>query len=214
MNKYQTYFKKPYEELEKTLSEVECASSILDLGSNSGTIASILDKYDLHCYVHCVDIDKIALKQIDKNSYKTTGVKIHHADANEFLSESYLNDLDYIILNATLHEINNPEDQRSYLSYFFEECKSKLNDNGKIIIGDYYYADDVSDEAVKEYMQQQMREINHADSREKFVKPSLIREVAEELGFCIEKEIEIPAVEGIDRRYYNIIIRGDKNENN
>lgn len=214
MNKYRTYFKKPYETLDKTIKEeISNGNHILDLGSNSGTIADIVDKFHRNCQVYCVDIDEESLKNIEEKLFRTVKTTTYHSDANKFLDSTNLTNLDAITVNATLHEINTPSDQREYMKNFFKLCSQKLKQDGRIIIGDYYYPVHVSDESVQEYMQQQIMEINHADPRYKFVQPSLIWEVASDFGLYVTKQIEIPAVKGIDRRYYNIIIRSKKNEN-
>lgn len=214
MNKYQTHFKKPYETLDETIKkEINRGNHVLDLGSNSGTIASMIDKYHKGCLIHCVDIDEDALRKIGEEPLESTRTISYHSDVNEFLDSSELSSLDAITINATLHEINNPSAQREFMRNFFRLCNQRLKPNGRIIVGDYYYPDNVSDADVAEYMQQQLKEINHADSREKFVQPSLIWEVALESGLYVARQIEIPAVRGIDRRYYTIIIRGEENGN-
>ena len=204
-------FKKPYEILEQIMrAEIGNGDSVLDIGSNAGTIARIIDKYKQGCLVHCVDIDKEALNNLNENNFETTKVKSYCVHANEFLNVSSLNELDVIVINSTLHEINNPLNQREYMSDFFGLCKQMLKPVGKIIIGDYYYPAYVSDEDVAKYRDKQIREINHADSREKFVEPSLIWESALESQLHVVKQVEIPATRDIDRRYYNLIIRSEK----
>jgi len=214
MNKYETHFKRPYELLDKTIeSVISGGNQVLDLGSSSGTVASMVDRHHRNCLVHCVDIDKESLGRIEEHPLDSTRTLSYPSDTNEFLTSSGLSGLDAITINATLHEINNPSNQRDYLRFFLESCKEKMKESGSIVVGDYYYPPHVSDEDVAEYMRQQLEEIGHADSREKFVLPSLIWEMVLESGLYVTKQIEIPAVKGIDRRYYNIIIRGKENGN-
>ena len=82
-----------------------------------------------------------------------------------------------------------------------------LKDGGRVILGDYYYPDSVSDEEVAAYMAYQQATINHADPREKFVKPELIAQKAQEHGFSIELSDEMQAVKEIDRKYSIFVLK-------
>lgn len=202
-NKFQTFFEKPYEEISKALSLfVRDQYKILDIGCNNGNLEEKIDRISKGCFVHCVDIDKKVIEELKNRKYQNITVSATAQDANQFLEGTNLQALDIILINATLHEINDSSNQPEYLLWFFRKARQLLAPKRRVILGDYYYPKHVSDKDVKEYMEHQFKEINHADPRHKFVNPRLIRDTVDQLSLNIDHYNEIKAVEGIDRRYY------------
>jgi 2-polyprenyl-3-methyl-5-hydroxy-6-metoxy-1,4-benzoquinol methylase len=114
---------------------------------------------------------------------------------------------DVIVLSAAIHEINDTSDQTGYLKKFFDKASHLLKDGGRVIIGDFYYPDEVSDEDFNKFREYQRMAINHADARNMFIKPELLNEAASGEGFDTESYNEIRAVKEIDRRYYVAVFR-------
>ncbi len=81
---------------------------------------------------------------------------------------------------------------------------SQINtQDGHVLIGDYYYADSVTDEEVERFKKYQLEAIGHADSREKFVKPGeIVAAVERSKKYKVAEHKTMPAVEGIDRFFY------------
>jgi len=209
--RFETFFEEPYAELKRVLVTLaKDNQEILDLGSNTGNSEAIVDKLASGNHITCVDINAQALQKLKGRKLTRTSVEIIQADANQYLAQAQENSADLIILNATLHEINPPNEQATYLEGLFGQIKRCLRVNGVVLIGDYYYPDMVPDEEVAAYMEQQRREIGHADLREKFVKPDLLAQKASEYGFKTEYANEIQAVKGIDRKYYIYVLRKEE----
>jgi SAM-dependent methyltransferase len=207
INKFLTFFSRPYEEMESVISKyLSDGQQIMDIGSNDGAIAGMVDKYHTGCIVHCVDIDTNALEKLGKRKFQNTAIRGYNQDANQFLAEDNLSRLDAVVINAALHEINTPYNQQSYLYSFFDQCRKKLRPEGRLIIGDYYYPDHVSDEEVQAYMAHQLAEIGHADPRNKFINPCMLAQIAENSELYPVFFSENPAVKGIDRRYYIFVM--------
>jgi len=206
-SKFEVFFEEPYREIKAVLDqEIKPGAVILDIGVNQGNLEDHLEqKGELH-QIDCVDIDEESLSKLIGKEYKNLTINVTKSDANEFLDQ-YNSKVDVILINATLHEINTPQDQPAYLEWLFEKVKKILKPGGKIIIGDYYYSDEVSDEEVADFIAYQQKTINHADARNKFIKPELIEQLAEESGYEIEPRREILAVKEIDRRYYVLVIK-------
>jgi SAM-dependent methyltransferase len=212
-NKYEVFLETPYALLKKTILKwVKPGSRILDLGAYEGRLEDYLEEKGGRYIVECVDVDAEALRILKAKKYENVEANAIHADANQYLEDHQgSNDTDAIFLSAVLHEINDPLNQSGYLKHFFEKAKSILGPEGIIIIADLYYPDSVSDEEVENFREYQLRVINHADPRNKFVRPELIKIMAEENGFSVELFKEIRAVKEIDRRYYVIILKATQN---
>jgi len=209
MNKYEVFLEVPYALLKKTILRwVKPGSRVLDLGAYEGRLEDYLEEKGGRYIVECVDVDIAALKTLKSKKYENVAARTTHADANQYIEEHQgSNDADTIFLSAVLHEINNPFGQRVYLKKFFERTKSILRPGGIIIIADLYYPDSITDEEVDKFREYQKRIINHADARNKFIKPELIKETAEENGFSVESFEEIRAVKEIDRRFFVFVLR-------
>jgi len=211
VNKFEVFFEAPYAELKKAILEtVKPGSNILDLGAYEGRLEDYLEEKGGHYSVQCVDIDARALSALRAKNYQNVETSIIQSDANLFMDNCEgKNDIDTIFLSATLHEINDPQRQQEYLEHFLEKAKTILRPGGEIIIGDFYYPESVSDEEVEAFIEYQKKAINHADARNKFIKPDLIKKVAQSSGFSVSYETEMRAVKQIDRRYYVIILKSD-----
>ncbi len=208
MNKYQTLFEVPYQELKKALDKyILDGQTVMDLGCNNGNLEVEIDNIKNGCTIYAVDFDAKALKELELRKFKTSKVEVINSDINIFLKNDVRKDIDAVVLSATLHEINTPSDQENYLLDLFKNLCGRLNPRGVIIIGDFYYPDNISDEDVKSYMVQQLREIGHADARNKFIKPELIKSVADRTGFSIEYSNEFRAIKEIDRKYVVTVLR-------
>lgn len=209
------FFEKPYAEIKDVMAEhVRPGSRILDIGSSDGVLEDYLEATGEQYSVQCVDIDHAALDKLRQKQYKGIEISAVASDANQFL-DGYEGaaDQDVILINAALHEINDPAAQRQYLEHFLAKAATILSDSGQVIIGDYYYPDGpveeggVSDAEVAKFIEYQKKSINHADARNKFVKPQLIQEVAHDCGFEIETVRDIRAVEQINRRFYVVVLK-------
>lgn len=208
-SKFEVFFDAPYAEIKAAMSRhIKSGFNILDIGANQGNLEDYLENSGGQYQIQCVDIDAQALDKLDQKQYQNIETSIVQSDANSFI-ENYegIADQNAILLNATLHEINSPADQRQYLEQLFAKARAILKADGIIIIGDYYYPDDVTDVEVARFTEYQKKAINHADARNKFVKPELIEEVAADSGFNVEEAKEIRAVQEIDRRYYVIVLK-------
>jgi SAM-dependent methyltransferase len=206
VSKFEVFFDAPYTEIKSALSDhIKTDDQILDIGANQGNLEDFLDTQGGHHQIQCVDTDDLALEQLKGKQYKNLEISAVTSDANQFL-KTFDGKVDVVLINATLHEINDPANQANYLRQLFNKAKEMLKPGGRIIIGDYYYPDDVSDEEVERFIAYQRQAINHADGREKFVKPELISDIATKEGYKVVFNKEIQAVKEIDRRYYVIVI--------
>jgi SAM-dependent methyltransferase len=207
-NRFQTFFEAPYDEIKTVIARnIRSGDRILDLGCNNGNLEEWINEIICGCTVYAVDIDSAAVDVLKGKRYGRTEVVPYVQDANAFLKSTSLCGLDTILINTTLHEINNFGNQAGYLDGFFSRAKELLGKGGRIIVGDYFYPQNVSDEEVRQYMEYQQKAINHADARGKFVAPELLRQRAEANGFETAYSDEIRAVEEIDRRYYTFVFR-------
>jgi len=213
MNKWEVFLTAPYAMLKKTILKwVKSGSRILDLGAYEGRLEDYLEEKGGRYTVECVDVDAEALRILKSKKYENVEASAIQADANQYLEDHQgSNNTDAIFLSAVLHEINDPSNKSDYLKHFFEKAKSILGPRGIIVISDLYYADSVSDEEVERFRAYQLKAVNHADARNKFVKPELIKKMAEENGFSVESFEEIRAVKEIDRRYFVIILKATQN---
>lgn len=202
-NEFQTFFDKPYHEIIRTINHyISDNTSIIDLGCNNGNLEDEIERNKSGCTIYGVDSNKEALETIKNKNYKKIMVQTFVQDANEFFLTTTLSGIDTILINATIHEINDPKNQREYLARFFQTAWKILHKGGKIIVWDYYYHDNVSEEEFQRYLEYQRKSINHADSREKFILPDIIKSEAIENWYTLVYENELRAVKEIDRRYY------------
>ena len=126
-SKFETFFDAPYNEIKGVLKDaVLPGQRVLDLGANKGNLEDFLDTLDSPLDVECVDTDEEALEELRVKKFENLAVGIVLADANEFI-EGYTGDaIDVVLINATLHEINTPDNQREYLRHFFERMAAIL----------------------------------------------------------------------------------------
>jgi len=207
-SKFETFFDAPYSEIKVVLRDtIKPDQRIIDLGANKGNLEDFLDTLDIPVAVECVDTDQQALEELKAKQFENLQIEVAPMDANDFVDGYTGDNVDIALVNATLHEINTPSDQRQYLQHFFERMRAILKQEGRVIVGDYYYPDSVTDEEVASFIEYQKKAINHADAREKFVKPELLCEIGQESGFLVEHTKEIRAVKEIDRRYYIVVLR-------
>lgn len=198
----------PYEQIKTLIDKViSDNSTIIDIGANDGTLETYIDDTKQGCKIRCIDVNQEALSNINNIQFKNSSVETQLIDGNLFIEEYEDDPVDCIVLNATLHELNNPLNQAEYLDNFFENVKKLLNEKGLLIIGDHYYPEHVSDQEVEDYRLRQLREVGHADEREKFINPELIKEKSLEHEYNIESFNQIQSVEGIDRQYYIFLLR-------
>jgi len=207
-NKFQTFFEKPYHEICHLIKRyVKDKYSVIDLGCNNGNLIDEIEAHKTGCVVYGVDTDAKAIKAIKNKKYQKIIVKVFKQDANKFLKTSNLTKVNVILINATLHEINNSEDQAEYLDWFFQTISKILKKNGLIIVGDYYYSNQVSNKEAESYIKYQRKMIHHADARNKFIFPILLRSKALKHGYSLVYSKEFRAVKEIDRRYYTFVFK-------
>jgi SAM-dependent methyltransferase len=196
---------------EKILEHLKNGDHVLDLGCQKGFLEVEISFKKKDCIILGVDIDNVAVNRF--NEYNSTNIipKVIEnnnsisaivCDANNYLASSLKKEFDFILINATLHEINDAENREDYLTDFFHKLYQTAKPGGKLVIGDYFYPPEISDEDVNDFMEHQLETIGHADAREKFVDPELLREKAEEAGLRVLEYENIRAVKEIDRRYY------------
>jgi len=204
-NEYEMLFGQCYELIQSALRcYVQSGNRVLDLGINNGNLEMHLEAEAIDCKVIGVDTDAEALAKIASLDLFLVDVKIVCADANEFVT-GFTGEIDNVILSATLHEINDYENQAEYLRWFFGRMAEVLPSGGNVIVGDFYFPNDVTDEQYRSFKAFQLQAIAHADAREKFVNPELLTDIACECGFHVAKYDEIRAVKELNRRYYTVV---------
>jgi SAM-dependent methyltransferase len=204
--KYQLFSPRIYEEMQAVLaSNVTPGSKILDLGPYEGNNEVFLDGLGLTVDIDCVDIDEEALKVLSAKPFKNISVQTTLQDGNEFL-DAYDKQVDIVLSSASIHELNESKNQWAYMNWFFRQANRILVPGGKVIIGDLYFPDSISDEVVEEFREWQWEAIHHASSREQFVYPELIEETSLANGFELVSKKEIRAMREIDRRYYVFVL--------
>jgi len=206
LTKYESFVPAIYAEMKAALDMyAEPGSKVLDIGPYEGNLEEYLETIG-QFNIDAVDIDGAAIEVLKAKSFKNITVNAVENDANTYITE-YKGTVDIVLSSASIHEINDPKDQRVYLNWFFTKIHEILNHGGIAIIGDLYFPDYVSDEVVEAFRLYQMAAINHASNRNEFVKPELIDEVASQNGFSLVMKKEIRAVKEIDRRYYVIVLK-------
>jgi SAM-dependent methyltransferase len=207
-SKYENFFDKPYYEIKSVLkSFIKDGNEILDLGAFEGNLEEYIETFAKHCTINCVDIEPLALEKIKQKKFNNNKIIITDKDANDFLEDAADDSADVILINAALHEINDPQDQSAYLDSFLSRARKILKEKGKLIIGDYYYPEWLSSEEVESFIAYQKATINHGDAREKFIMPKLLEQKAQEHGFSVEYLNDLRAVKALDRRYYSIVLK-------
>lgn len=202
-NKFEAFCEAPYAELKSSIGEfIKPGSRVLDLGAYEGRIEDYLEAQGGNYVATCVDVDEVALDKLSAKNYKNVQTEAVISDINLFIEKTTIVDYDSIILSAALHEINDTANQKLYLKHFFDKANTFLKPGGRVIIGDFYYPDEVTDEQFEAFREYQKRVINHADARNKFIKPDLLHATAEAGQFALESYREIQAVKEINRRYY------------
>ncbi len=207
MERFQTFFEEPYKEVKKAIAEnIKDGFRIIDLGCGEGGPEEEINLKFKKCIVYCIDQDKKSLETLKNKKFENVSVEIIEKDANEFLNETALQDIDVILINAVLHEINDPSSRKLYLKVFFKIFNRILKEGGKVILGDYFYPSEVSDKEVEEFIEYQKKEIGHADKRNKFVGPEILKKTAGKEGFKVSYFNDIRAVKEINRRYYCLVL--------
>jgi spermidine synthase len=207
LSKYEMFVPLSYDEIKPVIAaNIAPGSTILDLGPYEGNLEEYLESLDQPFNIDAVDIDGDAIKVLAAKTFGNITVNCIHSDGNDFLRD-YNQKVDVVLSSASIHELNNPEDQEGYLDWFFGRLQEILVDGGKAIIGDLYFPDHVSDEAVEAFRLFQLNTINHASARNQFIKPELIEAAALTHGFTLVSKKEIRAVKEIDRRYYVIFLQ-------
>jgi len=201
---FDEFYKEQHEKFKAAIArEIQDGQKIIDIGANTGTAISYIDEAARNCHVIAVDSDQEALEKINDRKLNSTTVKTFHFDANDFLDSRPPVDADTVIIHATLHEINDPDNRDAYLDSLFKNLDFVLKEGGNVIIGDYYYGPDVTEDQVKEFMAFQLASIEHADERKKFIEPDLLIQKAAENGFIVSGEVfDMRAATKCDRRYY------------
>lgn len=194
-------------------ANIQDGMDVLDLGSKDGTWDVWIDHKSNNSTITLVDIDRSQLDVFKHDHFKRrkrnahlygqqNKFKVVCEDINTYLKKVPADSRDLILFNATLHEANDPEHQEEYLQSFFGQIKRILRSGKRIIVGDYFAGPDVSDEQYKSLMEFQEKNIGHADAREKFVDPELVKKVAEGLGLKTVVYENVQVHEEINRRYY------------
>jgi SAM-dependent methyltransferase len=207
---YEDYFINCYGEVTHEIRDiVPDQGQVLDLGCGRGSAERKIETMKRGCFVTCVDSDRKSIAEMfdlkEKLSESDRGneLDIVLSDANIFLQETNLVGQDTVLVVAVLHEINDIEHRREYLTTLLERLSRVTKPGSKVLIADYYYDDSVSDEEVEQFKEYQLEAIGHADAREKFVKPEEIIEAVEGSDFTIPKpHKQMLAVEGIKRYFY------------
>lgn len=213
MNKYKIFFEKPYEEISQVLNTfLRDNNTIIDIGCGDGILEDKIENFK-ECTIHCVDLDKESLDKLLYKGYRNNIIP-YLDDANKFIRGYYRRDVDVILLNATLHEINDHANKEQYISCIFEKFSQILKPNGIVVVGDYFYPEYLSDKEIEKFVEYQKAVIGHADPGYKFVNPALLEKVARNKRFALEYESDIRAVEEIDRRYYIRVFRNPSNSTN
>jgi SAM-dependent methyltransferase len=220
---FKKFFEGPYDKLDKAVGTyVQDGQRIIDIGAGAGTVEKGIESRNSGCKIVCVDLSEKALQELKSLNFERNQVMPVVEDANDFLNANQAKDVDTVIINATLHEINDFDHQGEYLEDFFIKIRKMANLGSKVIIGDYFYPENfgpdateedkgVSDAEVQEFMEYQKKAINHADDRKKFVDPDLLKRKATEQGFHLISETNIRAegpespVGHINRRYYLLV---------
>lgn len=181
---------------------------ILDLGPYEGNLEDFMDKWGFDLSVIAIDIDENALAILNEKTFNSIEVCPIKMDGNYYL-ENYTPDplFDLVLSSASIHELNDPNDQPRYLDWFFTQLNRILKPGGKAIIADLYFPSWITDEEVDSFRQFQWETIHHASERKEFVFPELIDEMAMRNGFRLVSKEEIRAVEEIDRRYYVLVFQ-------
>jgi SAM-dependent methyltransferase len=217
---FNKFFEGPYGELDTVVQTlVQDNQRIIDIGAGAGTVEKRIEETKEGCQIVCVDLSEKALQELKRTEFTKNQVMPLVEDANVFLSANNAKDVDVVIVNATLHEINDFENREKYLDSFFQNIRKMLKVGSKLIIGDFIYPSNsspdapeeersVTDEEVERFKEYQQSTINHADDRIKFVDPKLVKQKAAEHGFNLVDEANIKAepdespVGDINRRYY------------
>jgi ubiquinone/menaquinone biosynthesis C-methylase UbiE len=207
-SKYENFFDEPYHEIKSVLKNfIKDGSEILDVGVFEGNLEEYIETFVKHCTINCVDIEPLALEKLKQKKFNNNKIIVTNKDANNFLENAAEGSADVILINAALHEINDPQNQSAYLDSFLLRARKILKEAGKLIVGDYYYSKELSDEEVESYIAYQKATINHGDDREKFIMPDLLKHKAQEHGFSVEYSNDLRAVKTLDRRYYSIVFK-------
>jgi predicted TPR repeat methyltransferase len=214
MSLFQTHYQEPYKLYARHVAQfILRGSTIVDLGCDVGVLADLVERVSHGCTIHCVDMNAAALATLASKArnYSSTTVQCYHADANTFLQRDDIRDINLVVVHAALHEINAVENQRGYLELFFARALTILAEQGKIFIGDFFYPLELPDKDVNAYMETLRVKIGHADPRERFVSPVLLRETAEASGLREHFSLNVRAALELDRRYYEFVFeRGDR----
>lgn len=195
-----------YELLNNSLKEVvKDSPKIVDIGCSDGKIEDLIDEMGYKNEVVGLDVNQKALDELNIKQYKSIKLETVCTDGNDFLKKLE-EKIDLLIINNTLHELNTPEDQGKYLDEFFEKLDGILKPSGKAVLADHYYNPDLSDEEVNIFMAEQFKKIHHADARNKFILPEILKQKIEEHNYSIIKYDEVRVTQEIDKRYYIFII--------
>lgn len=210
-NAFQALYQEAYEEISHLIETyVKDHDLIMDIGCSNGSLIDFIDAYKTGCVVYAIDTDTDALEELQNKPHPNTKVHIVPQDANDFLRNTTLSEVQVLLVNGALHELNSPDNQWIYLNGFFQAATRIMDKHGRIIIGDHYYHPSVSDKAVEEFRKHQQQQIGHADPRTKFIQPELVRNAAIHGGFSVTYSHEIRAVKEIDRRYYTLVLEKRK----
>ena len=198
---------------------------ILDIGSGdirpTHYLRNFLDRSN--CEVTCIDINKIDIDQelaAQKNEqlHLLPSQNINAPHINGKLSMpicvtgtrtqtgSPEKQYDLIILHATLHELHSDYDLSGYLSWLFNQLSWLLADGGNVLLGDYYFSDNISRNDQLKYVEAQKKLTGHADPPEYFVPPEILERYAQLFLKRVRKgEAEIfQTIDGVARckNYY------------
>jgi len=201
-------FGQAYELLDNSLKDiVRNSTKIADIGASDNKVEELIDKNNCGNEVLCLDINPEALKQIEKKEFKSIKIKTICDDGNSFMETPNNVKLDLLIINNTLHELNTPKDQSWYLDKFFKNIPNVLKLEGRIILADHYYDENIPDEEVEASRKEQFEKIKHADERNKFILPNLLKQKIQEYGYDVISYDEVRVTPEINKRYYIFVIK-------
>lgn len=186
-------------------------SDVIDLGCGNGVVETIVDSRTRGCHISCVDTDAEVLVLMEKQKERWHRVQIQtiQSDAMNYLrSREGLSDI--IISTTALHEMISPENQETNFNDFLFSVRSKINEMGIAILGDYYFPSDVDDADFVDFMERQKILYGHADNRQCFLNPELVKRKASEAGLDLLDSSDIQTIPELNRRYFLFIFGKQK----
>ena len=204
IDRFEQQYPEPYE-LAKNIARkyISAGMRILDIGSGDAPIATFLNSMVPNLVFTCVD----------SSPHNVLGENFQfiNKDFNEYVEEIDCQSFDFILLNTALHEIWDG-DKASYLNHLLNHVKRVIRVNGFAYIGDYRYSATAKDEEFQDYRRYLLSTINHADDMDRFYQSDeILCAVCCDTDFRLCSYEEIRVTEMIERYYYGIVVKRNKN---